>query len=126
MANALLATGSAIEAEGLSFQSFFYFSLESSHSPPILLRLNHSGLYRSCLSKLRAAKPLTAHTQRTLLLVCHDYSRLLAALKWNNRSREAEGQTLVADETAKAQKRFPELDTAVPTQLPLWLLEKYR
>lgn len=62
-------------------------------------------------------------------------------MKWNNRSREAEGNTLIAEERARALKRFPELatefesegltaiknhDKPAPFVLPQWLMDKYK
>jgi hypothetical protein len=84
------------------------------------------GLFRSCVSKLRAAKPVTASVQSDLSAVVDDYASMLSKVSWNNRSRANEGQKLRDEESEKAQKRFGPSFKNVNVALPAWLTDKYR
>ena len=64
------------------------------------------GLFRSSLSKLRAARPMTSVAQVALLRTSRDFATMLAHVSWNGRSREPEGRALLADENERATSRF--------------------
>jgi hypothetical protein len=64
------------------------------------------GLFRSSLSKLRAARPMTSVAQVALLRTSRDFATMLAHVSWNGRSREPEGRALLADENERAAARF--------------------